>query len=287
MKKVRVIAEMCCNHCGNIELAKKMIYEAKVNCNVDIVKFQKRNIDIWAKKKPDVYNSEHPNPSNSFGKTYREHREFLELSFEQHKELKQYCDELGVDYSASVWDIPSAEEITSLNPKLIKIASACNNYFELLEWICKNFKGEIHLSLGMTTREEIDEIVNYFIKNNRNKDLVLYCCTSGYPVKPEEVCLLEITRLKNEYGDKVKEIGFSGHHFGTILDIGACSLGATVIERHFSMDKKMKGTDQIASLETKEMAKLVDDIDEITKALRFKEQEILDIEKNNKEKLKW
>lgn len=242
MEKVKIIAELCCNHMGSIDLAKKIIIAAKKN-GADIVKFQKRDIDEWVQRKPEVYLKPHKNSENSFGKTYEEHRRFLEFNFDQHKELKEFCDELGVSYSSSVWDIKSAKEIISLNPPIIKIAAACNQKYELLDYLCSNYYGEIHVSLGMTLYDEIDEIVNFFEKKGRNKDVVLYACTSGYPVKPSEVCLLEISRLISKYENRVKAIGFSGHHSGTILDVVAYTLGAKFIERHFTLDRTFKGTD--------------------------------------------
>ena len=109
------IAELCCNHMGSIDIAKVMIDLAS-DAGADVVKFQKRDIEEWTNRKPNVYNNKHPNPSNSFGNTYREHREALEFSFDEHKILKDYCDKKNVKYSASVWDIKSAKEICSLNP---------------------------------------------------------------------------------------------------------------------------------------------------------------------------
>lgn len=280
------IAELCCNHMGSLDIAKVMIDLAS-EAGADVVKFQKRDIEEWTNRKPNVYNNKHPNPSNSFGNTYREHREALEFSFDEHKILKDYCDKKNVEYSASVWDIKSAKEICSLNPFMIKVASPCNSNFELLEWLCNNYFGEIHLSLGMTSHDEIERIVHLFIDNKRNEDLVLYACTSGYPVEFEDMCILEIHYLLEKYGSIVKKIGFSGHHIGTTIDIAAYTLGASVIERHFTIDKDLKGTDQKVALTKNEFAKLVNDVNDVYKALKYKDKDILDVEVKNKEKLKW
>ena len=269
---------------GSIELAKEFIRMAKVFCNVDVVKFQKRNSKELLTE--EQYNAPHPNPENSYGSTYGEHREFLEFTKEQHEELKKYCDAFGITYSTSVWDMTSAIEIIQLNPELIKIPSACNHNNEMLEYICNNYKGEIHISLGMTTREEEKKLVDLFVKNNRNKDLVLYSCTSGYPVPEEDVCLLEITRLKKEYGNVVKEIGFSGHHNGISIDMAAVTLGAKYVERHFTLDRTWKGTDHAASLEPDGMRRLKRDVIKVEKALSYKSTEILDIEAVQRKKLK-
>ena len=287
MKKTFVIAEVGCNHKGDLELAKEFIKVAKEFCNVDAVKFQKRDVETWAKRYPKLYNSSHPNPANAYGSTYKEHREALEFSLEQHKILKEYCEQMGVIYSTSVWDMKSAQEIATLNPKFIKIPSACNTNLEMLNWLCDNYDGDIHISTGMTTNKEIDDIVDLFMKKGRNKNLVLYNCTSGYPVPFEDICLLEINRLKDKYGDKVKQIGFSGHHLGIAVDVSAYTLGAEIIERHFTLDRTWKGTDHAASLEPDGMRRLVRDLNAVHKALTYKKEEVLPIEEVQRGKLKW
>lgn len=285
MKRPKVIAEIGCNHKGDMDIAKEMIKVAKIFCNADIVKLQKRNNKELLTE--EQYNTPHPNPINSYGNTYGEHREFLEFTVEQHSELKKYCEELSIVYSTSVWDITSAKEIASLNPELIKIPSACNNNYEMLEWLCKNYKGEIHISTGMTTKVEIEDLINFFIKEKRNQDVILYNCTSGYPVPFEDVCLLEIKTLIEKYSDKVKEIGFSGHHLGISIDVVAYSLGATTIERHYTLDRTWKGTDHAASLEPDGVRKLKRNLLAVQKSLSYKEKDILDIEQVQRDKLKY
>jgi N-acetylneuraminate synthase len=262
-----------------------MIKTAAIYCEADAVKFQKRcNRELLT---PEQYNAPHPNPANSYGKTYGEHREFLEFSLEQHKELKQYCEEMGITYSTSVWDLTSAKEIASITPKFIKIPSACNNHYKMLEWLCDNYGGEIHVSLGMTTHEEEEKLIRLFENKGRNKDLVLYVCTSGYPVAFEDVCLLEITRIIDAYGNRVKRIGFSGHHLGIAVDVAAYTLGASIVERHYTLDRTWKGTDHAASLEPEGIRKLKRNLMATYSALHYKEQEILDVEAPQRKKLKY
>lgn len=287
MKKPRVIAEIGCNHKGDMEIAKKLIDVAKNYCNADVVKFQKRHIQSWVDRYPDLYNAPHPNPINAYGYTYREHREALEFDKEQNRELKEYSESIGIVWSTSVWDMVSAQEIADLKPELIKIPSACNTNLEMLEWLCDNYDGEIHISTGMTTSKETDDIVELFEKKGRNKDLVLYNCTSGYPVPFKDVCLLEILNLQEKYGDRVKEIGFSGHHLGIAVDVAAYTLGATTVERHYTLDRTWKGTDHAASLEPEGLRKLVRDLNAVHEALTYKEVEVLDIEEVQRKKLKW
>lgn len=284
-KKPTLIAEAGCNHKGDMKIAKELIQIAATYCKADVIKFQKRNNKELLTE--EQYNAPHPNPVNSYGDTYGAHREYLEFDLAQHRQLKAWCEEYGIIYSTSVWDRTSAKEIASLNPKLIKIPSACNNNFEMLDWLCKNYEGEIHLSFGMTTHEEEEEIVNLFEKNHRNKDLVIYSCTSGYPVPFEDVSLLEITRLRDKFGTRVKEIGFSGHHLGIAVDVAAYTLGASTIERHYTLDRTWKGTDHAASLEPEDIKLLKKDLNNVYQALTYKKEEILDIEKVQRDKLKY
>lgn len=284
MKSPKIIAEIGCNHKGDMAIAKEMIMTAATYCKVDVVKFQKRcNKELLT---PEEYNAPHPHPENSYGKTYGEHREFLEFNLDQHRQLQEWCNEFGVEYSTSVWDITSAKEICTLHPNLIKVPSACNLNKGLLEYLCDNFGGEIHLSFGMTTRDEEEQIIRFFESKGRNKDLVIYDCTSGYPVPFEDICLLEITRLRELYADRVKSIGFSGHHLGIAVDSAAVALGAEWIERHYTLDRTWKGTDHAASLEPDGVRKLARDCRAVAKALTYKKEDILDIEKVQRNKLK-
>lgn len=279
------IAEIGGNHKGDIEIAKEMIKVAAIFCKVDAVKFQKRhNIELLTKEQ---YEAPHPNPINSYGDTYGAHREFLEFDVKQHGELKSFCETLGITYATSVWDTTSAKEIAGLNPNFIKIPSACNNHYEMLGWLCENYTGEIHCSTGMTTRDEIEELVQFFEKHQRGKDLVLYNCTSGYPVPFPDVCILDIKTLIDKYGKRVKHIGFSGHHLGIAVDVAAYTLGANIVERHYTLDRTWKGTDHSASLEPAGMRKLARDLKAVYQALNYKATDILPIEQVQRDKLKY
>lgn len=284
-KKPFIIAEAGCNHMGQMRIAKQLIEIAASFCKADAIKFQKRCPRELLT--PEQYNAPHPNPKNSYGKTYGEHREFLEFSAKQHQQLKEWCEEFGIIYSTSVWDMTSAKEIAAINPKFIKIPSACNNNYDMLQWICDNYEGEIQLSLGMTTHDEEKKIIELFEENGRNNDLIIFACTSGYPVPYEDICLLELNRLYKEFGNTVKDIGFSGHHIGTAIDIAAYTLGANVIERHYTLDKSWKGTDHAASLEPEEFKVLVRDLNRVHIAMTKKTEEILPIEKIQRDKLKY
>ena len=138
----------------------------------------------------------------------------------------------------------------------------------------------------MTTKSEIKYLVNLFKRKSRNKDLVLYNCTSGYPVPFDDVCLLDINKLNEAYSSDVKHIGFSGHHLGIAVDVAAFTLGANIIERHYTIDRTWKGTDHAASLEPMGLRKLSRDVNAVYKALQFKNRDILPIEQVQRDKLK-
>ena len=293
---MKVIAEIGCNHMGDLEVAKEMIRIAAKVCGADVAKFQKRNSRELLT--PEEYDRPHPVPAFAYGPTYGAHREFLEFDVDQHRELQEECRSMGIEYSTSVWDMTSAIEMTALDPKLLKLPSATNQHFELQDYLCRNFAGEIHVSTGMTTHQELEAIVGFYEARGRAKDLVLYACTSGYPVAFDDICVLEINRLQILYGSRVKAIGFSGHHHGIAADIAAMTAGFlgeqqyghgrfAYIERHFTLDRTAKGTDHAASLETDGMRRLCRDLRNVAQALTYQPREILDVEAVQRDKLKW
>ena len=288
MSEVRrpyVVAEIGCNHMGRMETAKEMVMIAAQFCKADVIKFQKRTPRECLS--PEEYNASHPNPSASYGETYGKHREVLEFTIDQHRELKDVCERFGTLYSSSCWDMTSTRELISLEPALIKVPSACNTCEPMLGLLCDEYGGDIHISLGMTTRAEEEWIVAFCSKRNRLKHVVLYHCTSGYPVPFESLCLKEVSRLATTYGSQVKGIGYSGHHLGIAVDSVAFALGADWIERHFTLDRTWKGTDHAASLEPDGLRRVARDLKAVALALQAKAKDILDIEVAQRRKLKW
>lgn len=270
----KVIAECGANHMGQTELAVKMIEEA-AHCGATIVKFQKRTPKLCVP--PEVYAAPHPNPWNSFGDTYGEHRENLEFDRETHGLLKKVCEENGVEYSVSVWDMNALAEMSTLRPKHLKIPSAMNNHSRLIAQSRAHCEVQ-HISNGMTTAAELYSLEQY--AENAGGDVVLYHTTSSYPVPPEDIAL---RTLRPPYR------GFSGHHNGIALDIAAYAYypGTEYIERHFTLDRTWKGTDQAASLEPQGLRKLVRDLDAAAKALAGKRGDIMDCEKPHAKKLRY
>ncbi len=280
----RVVAEIGCNHKGEMATARDLIEAAARFAKADFVKFQKRcNRELLTAAE---YNAPHPVPANSYGVTYGAHREFLEFDLEQHLQLKRWCGEFGIGYSTSVWDMTSAREMATLRPHMLKVPSACNLHFDMLSFLANEYDGEIHVSMGMTTPAEQEQIVSVLEHLQAHERVVLYACTSGYPVPFDQVHLLEVTRLRSLYGDRVKDVGFSGHHLGIAADVAAVALGAQWVERHFTLDRTWKGTDHAASLEPDGLRKLVRDVRAVSAALTYKPAPIVDIEAPQRAKLK-
>merc|ERR1712050_353189 len=283
-REPKMIAEIGCNHKGELEVAKELLTLAKES-GATVGKFQKRTPKELLT--PAQYDAPHPNPKNSFGATYGEHREFLELSIEDHRELQEHCKSIGLEYSCSVWDVTSAKEIVTLNPVLIKVGSPSNQHWEMQRVLRDEYTGEVHISTGMTTKDEIEKIVTFWEagKGDAKNRVVLYNCTSGYPVPFKDVCLLDIRLLQEKYQHRVKCIGFSGHHLGIAIDVAAYAMGAQWIERHFTKDRTWKGTDHAASLEPAGLAKMIRDLHAMYTSLSYKKTDILDLEKEQRAKL--
>jgi len=172
---------------------------------------------------------------------------------------------------------------------LIKVGSPSNQHWEMQEVLREQYSGEVHISTGMTTKEEVEKIVKFWEqgKGDAKNRVVLYNCTSGYPVPFEDVCLLDIRLLQAKYQHRVKAIGFSGHHLGIAIDVAAYALGAEWVERHFTKDRTWKGTDHAASLEPAGLGKLCRDLKVTHTSMSFKATDILDLEKEQRAKLKW
>ena len=272
--KVNIIAEIGINHQGNLDLMKDMMIAAK-GCGVDYVKSQKREPKVCLTK--EQYKRPYDSP-HSFGKTYGEHKENLELSLVQWKKLFRFANEIGIKIFMSVFDTVSANNMNNLGMDLFKIGSAEVTKLELLEEI-KSFGKPIILSTGMSTLEEIDKAVDLL----KGSDLTLMHCTSAYPCEETDVNLNVIKTLQDRYNIP---IGLSGHYKqgSGAIESAAVSLGVRWVERHFTLDRTMKGTDQSASLEPTGMMKVVKSVRSIERALGSSEKRVLDSEKPIREK---
>ena len=279
MKEIQIIAEIGCNHKGRKEIAIEMIAEA-AKCGADFAKFQKRNPKECLR--PEVYSGPHPNPAYSYGSTYGEHREALEFSIDTHAELKEECIKNHIKYNCTPFDLTSAKEVIELGTEVIKISSFHNNHPELLKYIFNNHPNEIHISLGMTTKEELDQLISLAKSYSRDKDIVLFWCTSAYPCPPSQLYLQEIKKLVTNHQNEFKAIGLSGHHDGISMDLIALTLGARYFERHFTLDHNWKGTDHKVSLEPSGMTRLIRDLNSGLEALEYKPNDIVEIENHNR-----
>ena len=263
--RVFFIAEAGINHNGEIEKAKELIDLAK-RAGADAVKFQKRTINRILTKE----GLEKPyNTPNSFGEKYGKHKEFLELSFNQFRELKAYADKNEIMFVASGWDEESVDFLDSLGVPFFKMASADLTNFPLLEHTAKKQKPMI-ISTGMSDLKTVEKA--YELVKSINPNVAILQCTSSYPTPTNNIHLNVIRTYQREFPQAV--IGYSGHETGTTISLGAVALGAKIVERHFTLDNNMKGGDHKASLEEKELTYLVNEIRLLEDALGGDKKEI-------------
>ena len=251
---VYIIAEIGINHNGDIEQALKLIAAAK-DAGCDAVKFQKRTPELCVPLEQRDIMRDTP-----WGKmTYFEYRKRVELGFSEYSAIDDYCKSINIAWFVSCWDEQAIGFISQFILPCYKVASASLTDYSLLKmlsWIIK----PIILSTGMSTIEQIDRAVEILGKD----DLILMHCTSTYPAWNTELNLRCIPMLKERYGVPV---GYSGHELGIASTVAAVALGACMIERHITLDRKMWGSDQAASLEPDEFAELVRDIRFVEAAL--------------------
>ena len=271
-----IIAEIGHNHQGRLETALKMIQVA-VSCGVDAVKFQKRdNRTLFTKS---LYNKPYDN-ENSFGATYGEHREFLEFGRDEYLELKKSAEQNRVEFIATAFDFKSADFLEDLGVTSYKIASGDINNSELLKYIAK-FGKPMFMSTGAATLADVR--VGYEAARVYNDRICLLHCTAGYPTDYPDLNLRAVTTLKNEFPDAI--IGYSGHDNGILAAVIAYMLGATVIEKHFTLNHSWKGTDHKFSLEPEGLRKQVRDLKRVDSALGTGEKTIMDFEMDAKIKM--
>jgi sialic acid synthase SpsE len=268
LNRVFVIAEIGINHQGDAGLFKEMIARAK-ECGADAAKSQKREPRECLT--PEQYARPYDGP-HAFGRTYGEHKEALELSRQEWSAAMEFADDLGIPLFASVFDITSARFMRDLGVELMKIGSAEVTRLDLLNEVA-GYGLPVIMSTGMSSLEEIDRAVSIF--RQHKADLTLMHCTSCYPCRFEDVNLRVIRTLRARYD---LPVGFSGHHSGVAIDAAAVALGAVAVERHFTLDRSMKGSDQAASLEPTGFEKVVKYIRATELALGSPEKAVLHCE---------
>ena len=270
-----IIAEIGINHNGDLAIAKQLI-DAACDAGFDAVKFQKRTIDKVYPK--EFLDSPRESP---WGLTQRDQKEGLEFSASDYQEINSYCEEKGIQWSASAWDIEAQVFLQQFNCTFNKVASPMLGHIPLLKLIASE-KKRTFISTGMSTLEEIDEVVKIF--KDANCPFELMHCNSTYPMKDEDANLRCIPMLKERYGC---EVGYSGHESSLIkVCITAVALGATSLERHITLGRSMYGSDQAASIETHAIKNFVDSVRIIPLVLGNGEKVLTSAEKIARDKLR-
>ena len=265
-----VIAEIGHNHQGSLEKARELFREAKL-AGADAVKLQKRdNAGLYTRA---AYNKPYDN-ENSFGSTYGEHREFLEFGLSQYRELQAYASQLGMDFFATAFDIASADFLRQLDVPAVKIASGDLRSTPLLRHVA-SFGKPIVISTGGAVIDDVQRAYDTIMPINQQ--LAILQCTAGYPAAFEELDLRVIGTYHERFPGAV--IGFSSHDNGIAMPVAAYILGARIVEKHFTLNRAMKGTDHAFSLEPVGLRKMVRDLDRTYKALGNGVKKIYESEK--------
>lgn len=274
MNNLFIIAEIGINHNGDIKIAKRLIDMAK-KADCDAVKFQKRTLEICVPENERDRLRETP-----WGDmTYFEYKQRLEFSESEYDEIDRYCRDKEIEWFASAWDLESQVFLRHYDLKYNKVASPMLTHIPLLKMIAAE-KKMTFISTGMSTKEQIEEATYIFYKNNC--PYILLHCVSTYPCKSEDCNLSYMKRL-----NRCSPVGYSGHEVGILPSIMAVTLGATVIERHITLDRAMYGTDQAASLERKGLELLVRDARLVSTIMGDGTKRVIQDELKNAKKLRY
>tara|TARA_B100000941_G_C28379074_1_gene486322 strand:+ start:12 stop:863 length:852 start_codon:yes stop_codon:yes gene_type:complete len=266
--KIKIIAEIGINHNGSISLAKKMISEAK-NCGADYVKFQKRDINIvYDKKTLDTYRE------SPWGKTNRDQKKGLEFSRNEYNQIDSHCKKIKIGWFASAWDKNSLKFLKKYKLKYNKIASAMIADTKFLREVAKE-KKHTFISTGMSSMKMIENAVKIFKKQKCSFELMH--CISAYPFDDKIANLSFINVLRKKFKCNV---GYSGHEKGGLaISYAASAMNITSLERHFTLDRSMYGSDQSASLTPRAFRDLIGGVRKIESAMKGPNtKKILDIE---------
>ena len=266
-----IIAEAGVNHNGNMELAKRLIVEA-YNAGADFVKFQTA-VDCTSKYAPKA---EYQKKTTGANESQLEMAKKLRLTLEQHYELYEYCNKVGISYLSTAFDIESVKFLDELDLPFWKIPSGEITNLPYLIEIGKT-KKPVVMSTGMSELYEISDAIKV-LKENGTGDITLLQCHTDYPTKMENVNLNAMLTLKRNFQTKV---GLSDHSIGIEVPIAAVALGAKVIEKHFTIDRNMTGPDHLASIEPAELSRMVKSIRNIEKAMGDGEKTCSSVEKAN------
>ena len=274
--KVLIIAEAGVNHNGSLEIAKRLIDEASF-AGVDIIKFQTFKSENLVTKTAKQAEYQQKNIGKKGDSQFAMLKK-LELSHENHIELIRYCDEKGIRFFSTAFDMDSIDYLHSLNLGLWKIPSGEITNYPYLKKIA-TYKEPVILSTGMCELADIEDAINALVANGVSKDIITVLhCNTEYPTPMKDVNLKAMLEIKEKFGVK---IGYSDHTEGIEVPIAAVALGATVIEKHFTLDKNMEGPDHKASLEPSELRVMVRSIRNIEQALGTGHKTISESERKN------
>lgn len=274
--KVLIIAEAGVNHNGSLEIAKRLVDEAS-SAGVDIIKFQTFKAEKLVSKAAKQAEYQKKNTGNGEETQYAMLKK-LELSNEQHEELITYCNLKNIRFFSTAFDMDSIDYLHSLNLGLWKIPSGEITNYPYLKKIA-SYKEPIILSTGMCELTDIENAINVLVTNGVSKDTITVLhCNTEYPTPMKDVNLKAMLEIKEKFGVK---IGYSDHTEGIEVPIAAVALGATVIEKHFTLDKNMEGPDHKASLEPSELKAMVKSIRNIEQALGTGHKTISESERKN------
>ena len=277
MKHVLIIAEAGVNHNGSIETAKKMIEKA-VDAGVDIIKFQTFKSEKLVSKSAQQAEYQKKNIGSSSDNSQLNMLKKLELSHSDHKELIEYCNQKGIKFFSTAFDLESIDYLHSLNLGLWKIPSGEITNYPYLKKIAQ-FGEPVILSTGMCEMEDIEAALKVLTDNGLSKDKIsILHCNTEYPTPFKDVNLLAMNELKDRFGVRV---GYSDHTKGIEVPIAAVALGAEIIEKHFTLDRNMEGPDHKASLEPDELKAMVSSIRNIESALGDGHKTVSESERKN------
>ena len=275
MSKVLIIAEAGVNHNGSLDLAKKLVDEGK-KAGVDIVKFQLAIPELLVSRTAKM--AEYQIANTGKEESQLEMIKKISLTFEEHKELMKYCQENGVTYLCTPFDLPSIDFLHANRHNTWKIPSGEITNFPYLRKIA-SFNGDVIMSTGMCSLQDIECALNTLVQHGQNKSkITLLHCNTEYPTPYQDVNLKAMLEIGEKFGVK---IGYSDHTKGIEVPIAAVALGATVIEKHFTLDRNMEGPDHKASLEPDELKAMVCAIRNIEQALGSGHKTISESERKN------
>jgi len=259
--KVIIIAEAGVNHNGDYELAKKMVVKAK-EAGADYVKFQTAVPELVVSKY--ATKAEYQLGTTNSDETQLEMTRKIHLPLSDYKPLKLYCDEIGIKFLSTPFDLVSIDLLSKLNMDFFKMPSGEITNLPYLRKVAQNFD-KIIMSSGMASMDEIKNAFNVFLKNGIKRDnIIILHCNTEYPTPMEDVNLMAMIHIQKELGTNV---GYSDHTLGTEVSIAAVALGAKVIEKHFTLDRNFSGPDHKASLEPNELKAMITAIRNIEKAI--------------------